>query len=156
MNLAFYVRTQGEPDTIGPTLRAQTRAIDPSVNLFDVAPLREFIGASLYPQKVAASLMTIMGTIALVLAAVGALQRHGLLGGATHARDWRTHGTRIAGVSFTNSAMGTSALLLEKGGRTPVVYLAGAAFLCLVAIAASFLPAYRAASIDPMKALRTD
>jgi len=62
----------------------------------------------------------------------------------------------IAGVSFTNSAMGTSALLLEKGGRTPVVYLAGAAFLCLVAIAASFLPAYRAASIDPMKALRTD
>jgi len=71
MNLAFYVRTQGEPDTIGPTLRAQTRAIDPSVNLFDVAPLREFIGASLYPQKVAASLMTIMGTIALVLAAVG-------------------------------------------------------------------------------------
>ena len=94
MNLAFYVRTQGEPDTIGPTLRAQTRAIDPSVNLFDVAPLREFIGASLYPQKVAASLMTIMGTIALVLAAVGALQRHGLLGGATHARDWRTHGAR--------------------------------------------------------------
>jgi hypothetical protein len=32
---------------------------------------REFIGASLYPQKVAASLMTIMGTVALVLAPVG-------------------------------------------------------------------------------------
>jgi ABC-type antimicrobial peptide transport system permease subunit len=62
----------------------------------------------------------------------------------------------IAGVSFTNSAMGTSALLLKKSSGVPVVYLAAAAFLSLVAIAAIYLPAYRAASIEPMKALRTD
>jgi len=191
MNLAFYVRTQGEPDSVVPTLRAQTRAIDPSVTVFDIAPLREFIGASLYSQKVSASLMSIMGTIALVLAAVGlysvmaysvaqrtqeigvrmalgAEPRHVLrmvlLQGLGLTAIGLVAGTAlslaamrmVAGVSFTNSAMGTSALLLEKTSGTSVVYLAGAAFLCVVATAASYLPAYRAASIDPMKALRTD
>jgi predicted permease len=191
MNLAFYVRTQGEPDSIVSTLRSQTRAIDPSVTVFDAAPLREFIGASLYSQKVAASLMTIMGTIALVLAAVGlysvmaysvaqrtqeigvrmalgAQPRHvlhmvlgqglgltaiGLVVGVVLSLAAMK---AIAGVSFTNSAMGTSALLLKKSTGVPVVYLAAAAFLSLVAIAAIYLPAYRAASIEPMKALRTD
>src|SRR5215469_9526571 len=71
MNLAFYVRTPGEPDLILSTLRAHTRSIDPNVTVFDAAPLREFIRASLYPQKVAASLMGVMGSIALLLAAVG-------------------------------------------------------------------------------------
>ena len=71
MNLAFYVRTQGDPDAVLSTLRAQTLAIDPNVTVFDAAPLKEFIGASLYPQKVAASLLTIVGVIALLLAAVG-------------------------------------------------------------------------------------
>jgi len=34
-------------------------------------PLKEFIGASLYPQKVAASLMTVLGSVAVLLAAIG-------------------------------------------------------------------------------------
>ena len=71
MNLAFYVRTKGNPDWVLSTLRMQARAIDPNVTVFDAAPLKEFIGASLYPQKVAASLMAIMGGLALLLAAVG-------------------------------------------------------------------------------------
>ena len=191
MNLAFYVRTHGEADSIVSTLRSQTRDIDPSVTVFDAAPLREFIGASLYSQKVAASLMTIMGTIALVLAAVGlysvmayaVAQRTQEIGVRMALGAQPRHVLRmvlgqglgltaiglvvgvvlslaamkaIAGVSFTNSAMGTSALLLEKSSGVPVVYLAGAAFLSLVAIAAIYLPAYRAASIQPMKALRMD
>ena len=71
MNLAFYVRTHGDPDSVLSTLRAQVRALDPNVTVFDAAPLKEFIGASLYPQKIAASLMTVLGSIALLLAAVG-------------------------------------------------------------------------------------
>ena len=61
MNLAFYVRTQGDPGSVLSTLRAQIRAIDPNVTVFDPVPLKEFIGASLYPQKVAASLMSRSG-----------------------------------------------------------------------------------------------
>lgn len=70
-SLAFYVRTKGDPETALATLRAQTRAIDPNVNVFDSVPLAEFIGASLYPQRVAASLMTVLGSIAVLLAAIG-------------------------------------------------------------------------------------
>jgi ABC-type antimicrobial peptide transport system permease subunit len=53
------------------TLREQARAIDPNVTVYDAAPLKEFIGASLYPQKVAAALMTVLGSLSLLLAAIG-------------------------------------------------------------------------------------
>jgi predicted permease len=71
MNLSLYVRTKGEPDSILPTLRVRAHSIDPNITIFDAAPLRDFIGASLYPQKVAASLMGVMSGIAILLAAVG-------------------------------------------------------------------------------------
>jgi predicted permease len=71
MNLAVYVRTRGEPDSILSTLRVRAHSIDPNVTVFDAAPLRDFIGASLYPQKVAATLMAVMSAIAILLAAVG-------------------------------------------------------------------------------------
>ena len=45
MNLAFYVRTRGDSDSVLSTLRAQAHAIDPNVTVFDAAPLKEFIGA---------------------------------------------------------------------------------------------------------------
>jgi predicted permease len=71
MQLAFYVRTQGDPESILATLRQRVREIDPNVPVFDAAPLREMIGASLYPQKVAATLLAIMGSLAVLFAAVG-------------------------------------------------------------------------------------
>jgi predicted permease len=71
MNLAFYVRTRGEPDNVLSALREQVRGIDPNVTVYDVAPLKEFIGASLFPQKVAATLMTVLGSLSLLLAAIG-------------------------------------------------------------------------------------
>ena len=71
MNLAIYVRTKGDPNNILSTLRRQVHGVDPNVTVFDAAPLSEAIGASLYPQKLAASLMAVMGSIAILLAAVG-------------------------------------------------------------------------------------
>ena len=191
MNLAFYVRTQGDPDSALFTLRAQARAIDPNVTVFDAAPLKEFIGASLYPQKVAASLMSALGAVAILLAAVGlssvmaysVAQRTQEIGvrmalGAQPAHVLRmvvrqglalaagglVVGTLlaiglvrvVASVSFTNSAMGASSKLLGQSANNPLLYLAAAAFLCVVSALAAYLPARRAASIDPMQALRTE
>jgi hypothetical protein len=71
LDLAFYVRTQGNPETALSLVRQKAREIDPGVTVFDSVPLSEFIGASLYPQKVAASLLSVLGTLSVVLAAVG-------------------------------------------------------------------------------------
>ncbi len=191
MNLAFYVRTKGEPDSVLSTLRAQVRDLDPNVTVFDAAPLREYIGASLYPQKVAASLMTALGSIALLLAAVGlysvmaysvaqrtqeigvrmalgarpahvlamvikqglALTAGGLIVGAALAI---VMARAVSSVSFSNSAMGSSAKLLGGGANHPLIYIGAAAFLSTIATLACILPARRAASIDPMQALRIE
>jgi predicted permease len=191
MNLAFYVRTRGNPENVLPVLRAQTRALDPNVTVFDAAPLREFIGASLYPQKVAASLMTLLSTLALLLAAVGlysvmaysVAQRTQEIGvrmalGAAPGHVMRmvvqqglamtTLGLAVglalawvlarsvASMSFTNSAMGSSASLMGDSSTDPLVYVAAAAFLCVIAVIAAILPARRAAAIEPMKVLRAE
>ncbi|WP_263360027.1 ABC transporter permease [Acidicapsa ligni] len=191
MNLAFYIRSAGDPDDMLSTLRTQARAIDPNVTVFDAAPLKEFIGASLYPQKVAASLMTVLGVVALLLATIGlysvmaysVVQRtheigvrmalgaqpasvlrmvigHGLaltaMGLAAGAALALALARTLAGVSFTNSGMGTHASLMGGSAKDPLVYAAAALFLCVVSAVAAWLPARRAASIDPMKALRTE
>jgi len=71
MSLGFYVRTAGDLNGAVATMRREVRAIDPNVAVFDAVPLSDFIGASLYAQKVAASLLSVLGILSLVLAAVG-------------------------------------------------------------------------------------
>ena len=71
MQLAFYVRTKGDPSVALPILREKVAEIDPNVSVFDAVPLTEYVGASLYPQKVAASLLSVLGSLAVLLAAVG-------------------------------------------------------------------------------------
>jgi predicted permease len=191
MNLAFYVRTQSNPESALSTLRAETHAIDPGVTVFDAEPLKEFIGASLYPQKLAAGLMSILGGIAVMLAAVGlysvmaywvaqrtqeigvrmalgAQPRHvlrmvvaqglrltagGLVAGALLAIAMERI---VSSISFTNSGMGASAKLMGNGGTEPLIFLGAALFLSALALLAAWLPARRAASIEPMQALRTE
>ena len=174
-----------------PILRAQTRALDPNVTAFDAVPLREFIGASLYPQKVAASLMSVLSALALLLAAVGlysvmaysVAQRTQEIGVRMALGAARGHvmlmvvrqslamiglgliaglvlafvlALSVSRVSFTNSAMGSSANLMGASSTDPLVYMAAAVFLCVVALIAALIPARRAAAIEPMKALRTE
>ena len=191
MQLAFYVRTKGEPESALSTLRGQAHAIDPNVTVFDAGPLKEFIGASLFPQKVAASLMGVLGSIAVLLAAIGlysvmaywvaqrtqeigvrmalgAQPRHvlrmvvrqglmlsgsGLVAGVALAF---ALARSVSALSFSNSAMGSSASLLGDSTSDPLIYIGAAAFLCTLSVIAAYLPARRAASIDPMKALRTE
>ena len=191
MALAFYVRSQDTPADVLTTLRAQTRDLDPNVTVFDAVGLKEFIGASLYPQKVAASLMAVLGSIAVLLAAVGLYSvmaywvaqrtqeigvrmalgaqpghvlrmvvRQGLslAAGGVVAGGLLAFGlSRLAAsVSFSNSAMGAGSKLMGDGGGELLIFVGAAVFLCGLAAVAAWLPARRAASIDPMQALRTE
>jgi ABC-type antimicrobial peptide transport system permease subunit len=191
MNLAFYVRTQGDPIAVLPQLRAAVRRIDPNVTVFDPIPLREFIGASLYPQRMAATLLAALGALAVLLAGVGlysvmawsVAQRTQEIGirmalgadrasvlsmvvrqGLTLAGVGLAAGIilalaaarGIAAVSITNSAMGKGVQLAGATAANPLIYLAAVIFLSAIAVLASFLPARRAASVDPMQALRSE
>ncbi|GGG99279.1 ABC transporter permease [Silvibacterium dinghuense] len=72
MDLAFYVRgPAGDPMRMLAPLQEQVKSLDPDVNVYDADAMEDYIGASLYPQRVAASLLSAMGALAMVLAAVG-------------------------------------------------------------------------------------
>jgi predicted permease len=71
MNLAFYVRTAGDPNQAIAIMRRDVREIDPNVTVFGVVPLVEYIGASWFAQKITASLLSVLGSLALLLAALG-------------------------------------------------------------------------------------
>ena len=71
LGIAVYVRTAGDPKQALGTLRREVRRMDPNVSVYDAMPFTEFIGASLFVQKMAASLLGVLGVVALVLAAVG-------------------------------------------------------------------------------------
>ncbi len=71
MNLAFYTRSRQSPDALINTVLQKVHELDPNVTAVDSIPMEEYIAASLYPQKIAATLLGCMGTLALLLAAVG-------------------------------------------------------------------------------------
>lgn len=189
MQLAFYVRTAGDPKLALPLVREKVREIDPNVNVFDAVPLAEYIGASLYPQKIAASLLTVLGSLAVVLAAVGlysvmsysVVQRTHEIGirmalgarpddvlrlvvrqGLTLASVGMLVGFALAiavarslsALSFAGSAMGSGGRLLGVSATDPLIYLGAALFLTGVAAFAAYIPARRAARVEPMEALR--
>jgi predicted permease len=191
MNLAFYVRTQGDPIAVLPALRAAVRNIDPSVTVFDPTPLKEFIGASLYPQRMAATLLAALGALSVLLAGVGlysvmawsVAQRTREIGirmalgarpatvlvmvvrqGLTLAAGGLAVGVVLAlaaargigAVSFTNSAMGNGVRLAGSTAANPLIYVGAVIFLTAIAALAAYLPAHRAASVDPMQALRSE
>jgi predicted permease len=191
LNLAFFVRTQGNPETALPLVRQKAREIDPGVTVFDSVPLSEFIQASLYPQRVAASLLSVLGALSVLLAAVG------LYSVMAYSVAQRTHeigirmalGARpadvlrlvvrqglslvlaglvvgfclslavsgsIAAMSIFGSTMNTHTKLLGVSAMDPLTYAGAIVMLLLIAFLATWIPARRAAAVEPMAALRCD
>jgi predicted permease len=175
--VALYVRTAGDPGAMIPELRRQVRLLDPKVGVYDAMPLAEYIGGSLYPMKVAATLLGVLGAWCLALAALG------LYGVMAYTVSQRTHevGIRMAlgarPADVLRLVVGQAMLLVAGGlaagavaafGLTrlvrgalvgagdPGVFLGAALMLSAVAALASFLPAQRAAGVDPVVALRQD
>jgi predicted permease len=57
LGIAFYARTTGDANTALAVMRREVRQMDPNVGVFDATPLTEYITASLFAQKIAASLL---------------------------------------------------------------------------------------------------
>jgi predicted permease len=191
LDLAFYVRTPGDLQTALSLVRQKAHEIDPEVTVFDSVPLSEFIGASLYPQKVAASLLSVLGTLSVILAAVG------LYSVMAYSVAQRTHeigirmalGARpadvlrlvvrqglslvlaglaiglclslavsrsISAMSIFGGSMDAPTKLLGVSAMDPLTYAGAIVLLLAVAFFATWIPARRAAGVEPMEALRCD
>ena len=177
MGLTFYIRTAAPTSAAVETMRREVAAVDPNVAIMDALPLGEHIVNTLYPEKVAARLMSTLGGLALLLAAVG------LYSVMAYSVSQRTHeiGIRMAlgarsanvlrlvvgqGLALTLSgiAVGLAAALAFSrllgsflyGTSTadPATFLAVSGLLVGVALLASYIPARRATKVDPMVALR--
>jgi predicted permease len=176
-DLTYAIRTRQQPETIIPALRRAVAEIDPDLALADVRTQREQMDETMRSEHLLALLATGFGVLALLLAAVG------IYGVMAYAVERRTSeiGLRLAlgarreqvlrkilGESAWMAAAGCAAGLAAALGLArlmrsilygvrpddPLTYAGGALLLLAVALAATFLPARRAASIEPMTALR--
>ena len=177
--VALHVRTAGDPLNAAPAVREAMRAIDPSVPSDVVTTMADYTSASFYTQQIAATLLTVLGTLALPLSSLGlySLIAYGV------ARRRREIGVRMA-LGATSSQI--RALVVRRGltlvgvgalagsavtvvsvralasllfGVSPfdVTALAAAVgLLTVTGVFASDLPARAAARVDPMSALRAD
>jgi predicted permease len=173
----FYVRTSGSVDQAIVALRREAQALDPAVPVFDTGSLNDSIAGSLFGQKIAATLLSVLAAAALLLACIG------LYGVMAYSVAQRTNeiGIRVTlgaqpvdilktvardGVIFTGVGLAIGSLAALFATRTlapmlvavspadPSVYAVVTAFTILIAIAATAIPAYRTLRVDPMVALR--
>lgn len=177
--MTLMVRTTGDATALVPAIRAELKALDPTLPLFDVQTLGELIGRRLAPQQTITVLLGAFAALALTLAVAG------LYGVMAHATGQRTRevGIRLAlgaqrsdvirplvgqGVRLialgsllgTVLALGTAALVrgrFETVSTLDPLALAGAALLLAgVSLLACYLPARGAAKLDPLVALRCE
>jgi predicted permease len=174
---AIYIRATGEPDEARAILRREIAALDPASNLYDEMALSEYTQASLYPQKVAAILLAALAAVSLLLAAMGLYSvmayavsertreigirvalgagRFDVLGMVVRKALLLTACGLLCGflVSLASARM-IGSLLVQIDAVDPLTYAGAAAFLGLIALLASYIPARHAIQVDPVSALR--
>jgi putative ABC transport system permease protein len=177
--MAFIVRTSGDPHAARRAIEAEIYAEDRNQPVFDVKTMEERLADSLAPQRFHLLLIGIFAGIAMVLAALGV---YGVMSYVVTRRT-REIGIRMAMgaqpvhvlrlVLGESMALAAVAIVAGLGGAWALTrYLHSMLYgvtaldnatcaimafvLAAIAITASFVPARRAAGIDPMTALREE
>ena len=173
----FLARTARHPALSIPLLRRAVAETDPNAAAFHAVPLAEYTQVATFGQKVAANLMGALGLLCLLLAAMGLYsvmsytvsQRIPEIGirMAMGARPWNVIAMVVGqgmSLALVGMAVGTVAalavtrlvasLLFHVDATDPLTFVLATGFLGVVALVATWLPAFRATRIDPMPALR--
>jgi predicted permease len=177
--LTILVRTEGNPEELLPSVRAALQRLDPALPLYAVRTLRQQMETPLSGAQSGAATVGLFGALALILAAAG------IYGVVSYAVAQRTReiGVRVAlgarkadvvgmvlrrgaGMASVGIALGLvgasvlgrslSGFLYGISGMDWPTYAAIAALLAGVTLLASWIPARRAARLDPLKALRAE
>jgi putative ABC transport system permease protein len=175
--LIMTMRTSMPLETSMGAAAAAVRAVDPLQPVEDVRPLQAMVDETLTSRRFSASLLGLFAVVALALAAVGIYsvlsyivrgrrREIGIrtaLGASTRdvLRLFVIEGMKpaVTGIAIGAVAAIASATLLNRlafgvSASDPLTLMAVAAALGLIALAASFLPAWRASRLPPLKVLR--
>jgi len=178
-NGGLFVRVRGDAATAKEAVRKRLQQEMPGASYVVLTPLSEIVGGQTRSWELGATMFTIFGGLALLLAAIGlysviaynvAMRTHELgvrrALGAQRGHAVRlvvTDGMRLAGIGVLIG--GATAwwagrfvtdLLFDVSPKDPGVYGLVTLLLILVALAACWFPAMRASRVDPSVALRSD
>jgi predicted permease len=174
----MVLKTSLSPKAVAPWVRSQIAGIDPTVPV-EIETLSEQVSKLADRPRFETALLSFFAFCGLLMAVIGlygviaflAAQRTQEIGvrmalGATRLDILRLivgEGLRlivVGGILGFGATLGTAqllkSLLYNVRPHDPLLYAAALLLLALVALAATLLPARRAASIDPMQALRTE
>src|SRR6185312_15166459 len=153
----LLVHVAGNPAALMGSVRSTLQKMDPELTSDAIQTGADYMQVPLFPARFSGILLGGFGLLALMLAVVGL---YGVIAAAVAQRT-REYGIRLAlggiAIGVVLAAVLTqfmSALLYGMSPADPVSYLAAAAILAVVACLASYLPARRAAHVDPLRALR--
>jgi len=175
--MSIIVKSGADPMTLLPAIRTQVLAMDAELPIYKAQRMEEYVAASVAQRRFTSLLCAIFAGAGLVLAVVG------LFGVISYSVAQRTHeiGVRMAigaakvdilrlilqeGMAITLAGVGVGLVgaiglssvvksqLFGVQATDPLTFLGVAAGLGFVALLACFLPARRAAGVDPMVALR--
>ncbi|HEY9433309.1 MAG TPA: ABC transporter permease [Blastocatellia bacterium] len=177
--ITFYARTDQDVGAIAPSLRREVARRDNNLPIYDLKTLRQQADESLFADRFLTFLSICFGSLAAALAAIGL---YGVMA-YTVTRRMREIGIRIAlgatqgrvawlvlrevallagagllagaPLAFALGRAAESLLFGVKAGD-PLVFAAAGSLLTLVALFGGYLPARRAARVDPMVALRRE
>jgi len=177
--VAFTLRTETDPAAMVKAAEQALWSVDPDLPVFQAIPMDALVSQSVALRRASSALIAGFALLAMALACVGI---YGVIAYAVTQRE-KEIGVRmalgaqrsdvlrlvlgsafrltLAGVaiglagSLASSRLLTS-LLFEVGAMNLLIFSSAAAALVAVAALAAYLPARRAASIDPMQALRTE
>lgn len=176
--MGIAVRTERNPTAVVPAVRSVLSDLDPSMAPINMAPMEDFLMASVASERALGLLTGVFSLLALILAAIG------LYGLTTYLSKQRTReiGIRMALGAGSESVRGlvlrqalrlaalglavgllaawslgrlVDSLLYEVGSFDPLSVTVSVIVLLAVAVLAGYLPAWRASRLDPSQVLRS-
>jgi len=177
--LYLVVNTDADPHAVASSIRSQIARIDPQLALTDVLTMEERLGSSLWRQRFMALAVSALSFCAIAIAILGVFgissylvsQRTREIGvrialGAQTADIFRMVMKESFWLVLTGIAVGTlgafglarliSGLLFGVAAADPLTFAAAPVLLGVLAMLASYLPARRAAGIDPLVAFKLE